>query len=103
MTTKISDELMNRLEEIEAEEAGNMSSQREISVILTIEPDADLTALEKKGFKLERKFEHIPAVAGTLPANKEKVMSFADELDQVQSIEYDGEVYAISKTVPDAE
>jgi hypothetical protein len=91
MTTKVSDELLKQLEEAEKEEP-----QREIPVIVTITADADPTTLEQKGFRIQRIFESISAISGTLTAAEVNELA---QLDQVEVIEYDGAVWALSDDV----
>lgn len=99
MASKINSELLKRLREIEASSKGGgvaaSNAPREVPVIVTVDSVDDVKALEKKGFKLERKFESISAVSGTLPADMDSVKSFAEELDQVKAVEYDGEMHAL--------
>lgn len=86
MTAKISDELLKRLDEAEKAEP-----QRELPVIVTITTGADLDALEQKGLKIQGTFESISAISGTLTAAQVNEVA---QLDQVENIEYDGEVWA---------
>ncbi len=95
MAAIVSDDLLSVLDE--RKRAGD-GGAGEVRVILTLAEDADLAALEAEGFKLERKFEAIPAVAGTLPADKEKALRFAKRVRGVEKIEYDGEVRALTDT-----
>lgn len=88
MTTKVSDELLKQLEEAEKEEP-----QREIPVILTITAGADPATLQQKGLRIRRIFEGISAISGTLTAAE---VSELAQLDQVEVIEYDGPVWALS-------
>jgi tripartite-type tricarboxylate transporter receptor subunit TctC len=87
MSAKISEELAKRLEEAEAAEA-----DREIPVIVTIAAGSDLEVLKRKGLKVERVFENVPAVAGTLGAADVQALA---EADQVEKVEYNGEVHAL--------
>ena len=91
MTTKVSDELLKQLEEAEKEEP-----QREIPVIVTIKAGADPTTLEQKGFRIQRIFESISAISSTLTAAEVNELA---QLDQVEVIEYDGPVWALSDDV----
>jgi len=84
MTAKIDDELLKRLEKAEP--------QQEIPVIVTVKPGADLSGLKQKGLKIEHTFDHIPAVSGTLTA---AIANDVAQSDQVESIEYDGKVWAL--------
>lgn len=88
MSTKISEELSKRLKE-----AGEASTTKELPVIITVEENSDLDALQEKGFKLQHRFEIINAVAGTVPA---AAVGEIARLEQVQQIDYDGEVQALS-------
>lgn len=94
MSTKISPELSQRLSELKAE--GAAASETELPVIVTIKEASDLTALKERGFKLDRAYENISAVSGTLPAAA--VMPTA-QLDEVEHIDYDGEVHALTQDV----
>ena len=87
MSAKISDELLKRLKE-----ASKAEPQREIPVIVTITPGADLTALKQKGLKIQQTFENISAVSGTITAAKVNEVAL---LELVENIEYDGEVQAL--------
>ena len=87
MAAKISDELTKRLEE-----AGKIGPQQTVPVIITVTPGADLTALEQKGLRIQRIFENISAVSGTLTASQANELA---QLNEVEHIEYDGEVWAL--------
>lgn len=87
MTTKMDEEFLRQVEESQITEP-----QREIPVIVTIKPNTDLAVLQKKGLKVHRTFSHIPAVAGTLNAAAAHEVA---QLDEVELIEYDGEVHAL--------
>lgn len=89
MSAKISAELSRRLKE-----AGGASAEDELPVIVTIKKDSDLTALEKKGLKIQHAYENIDAVSGTLPAAAVKSLA---NLDEVKLIDFDGEVHALKK------
>jgi hypothetical protein len=84
MSTKISEELATRLEEAEAQAA--------MPVIVTLKPGAEVTELEHKGLKVRKVFESISAVAGTLTPAAAPGLA---ELEQVEKVEYDGEVHAL--------
>jgi hypothetical protein len=81
MSTKITAELLKRLDE-----AAITDPQREIPVIVTIRREADLAGLEQKGLKIQRTFQNISAVAGTIPVAEVNALA---ELDQVEAIDYD--------------
>lgn len=83
MSTKVNDELFRHLEEAE-----KVEPQREIPVIVTFTKGTDLAALEQKGLKIQRTFENISGVSGTLTAAAIKEVA---RLDQVERIEFDGE------------
>jgi len=88
MTEKISDEFLKQIEEAEREDP-----QREIPVIITIQAGTDIGMLEQKGLRIQRIFTNISAISGTLNAAEIKPLA---QLDQVQLIEYDGPVWALS-------
>jgi hypothetical protein len=88
VTTKVSDELLKLLKEAEREEP-----DREIPVIITVKAGTDRAALEAKGFRIQRVFEIISAISGTLTAAEANELA---QLDQVELIEYDGPVWALS-------
>jgi hypothetical protein len=87
MTTKISGELLKRLDE-----AAIAEPQREIPVIVTITAGTDLTALEQKGLKIQRTFQNSSDIAGTLTAAEVNPVA---ELDSVITIDYDGTAWAL--------
>ena len=87
MAAKMSDELTKLLERV-----GKIEPQQTIPVIVTVTPGANLTMLEQKGLKIQRIFEHISALSGTLTAAQANELA---QLDQVENIEYDGEMRAI--------
>jgi hypothetical protein len=87
MSTKISETLARRLDEVASTEP-----QREIPVIVTFGSGTDLAALEQKGLKIQRTFTNIPAVAGTIPAPAVNALA---ALDQVETIEYDERAWAL--------
>lgn len=91
MTTKVSDELLKQLGEAEREEP-----QRKIPVIVTIKAGADPTTLEQKGLVIQRIFESISAISSTLTAAEVNELA---QLDQVEVIEYDGSIWALSDDV----
>lgn len=88
MSTKISEELSRQLKEV-----GKASPTKALPVIITIDENLDLDALQEEGFKLKHRFDIINAVAGTLPA---AAVAAVAQLKQVQQIDYDGEVEALS-------
>jgi hypothetical protein len=87
MSAKISANVLRRLDE-----AAITDSQREIPVIVTIRRGADLAALEQKGLKIQRTFQNISAVAGTIPVGE--VNTLAD-VDEVEAIDYDETAWAL--------
>jgi hypothetical protein len=95
MADKINEELKKRIEEIL-----KTDPQREIPVIITTKPNANLDELKKKGLKIQHTFENISAVSGTLPAAEVKKLAPSDE---IESIEYDGEMWALPKAGSNSE
>jgi len=91
MTTKVSDELLKQVEEAEKEEP-----QQEIPVIVTITAATDPMIMQQKGLRIQRIFKNISAISGTLTAAEVKELA---QLDQVEVIEYDGPVWALSGDV----
>jgi hypothetical protein len=91
VTKKVNDELLRQLEE-----AAKQDSQREIPVIVTVAVGADPATLEQKGLRIQYIFDEISAISGTL--NAAAVNELA-QLDQVEVIEYDGQVWALSDDV----
>ena len=91
MTTKVSDELLKQVEEAEQEEP-----QREIPVIVTVTAGTDPISIQQKGLRIRRIFTNISAISGTLTAAGLKDLA---QLDEVQVIEYDGPVWALSDDV----
>jgi hypothetical protein len=87
MAGKISPELLERLKE-----AAESEPEREIPVIVNLIPTGDLKELERKGLTIHSRFEYISAVAGTIPAARAEELA---QLDQVKSVEFDGEVRAL--------
>lgn len=83
MNSKINADLARKIEAI-----GQTEPTREIPVIVTTRAGADLAVIGKKGLKVERIFESISAVAGTIPAGKIADVAL---LDEVELIEYDAE------------
>jgi hypothetical protein len=60
-------------------------------VIVTLAPDAGPARLEQAGLSIERRFELIPAVAGTIAAGSIPALA---RLDAVELIELDSEMRA---------
>jgi hypothetical protein len=87
MSKKMSERLLQELKKAEPEDR-----QREIPVIVTTKSKIEPSLLEQKGLKITHTFENISAVSGTLTTSKLKDIA---ELDQVETIEYDGEVRAL--------
>jgi hypothetical protein len=87
MSAKISNALSRRLNE-----ARTTDPQREVPVIVTIKTGTDLAALEQNGLKIQRSFQNIPAVAGTLAAADVNALA---QLDQVEKIEPDETAWAL--------
>jgi hypothetical protein len=87
MSTKISTNLLKRLDE-----AARADPQREIPVIVSIRGGADLAALEQKGLKIQRTFQNISAVAGTIPVGEVNTLA---EVDEIESIDYDETAWAL--------
>ena len=88
MAAKIDAELLQEVERFERTEP-----KREIPVIVTLHDWAKRAELEEKGLRVAHAFENISAESGTLkPAEVREIA----KLEQVKSIEFDGEVRAIS-------
>lgn len=87
MSAKISEELARMVEEAHAE-----APEREIPVIVTITEGSDVETLSRKGLKVQRVFENVPAVSGTATATEVRELA---EVHQVERVEYDGEVHAL--------
>jgi hypothetical protein len=85
MTNKISPELARFLADLKG------VPETEVPVIVTLVPDAGTTELEVAGLCIERRFELIPAVAGTIAASDLPALA---RLESVELIEFDGEVQA---------
>jgi hypothetical protein len=94
MSGKIGDQLLKLLEEVRKEDP-----ERAIRVIVTTAAGTDPTALEQKGLKIDHIFDSISAVSGTLTAAEIHELA---QLDQVEVIEYDGPVRALSNSVKGA-
>jgi len=87
MATKISDELLKRLNE-----AAVVEPQREIPVIVTVTAGTDPALLEEKGLKIQRTFQNISDIAGTLTVAEVDPVA---ALDSVVAIDYDGTAWAL--------
>jgi hypothetical protein len=87
MTTKISDELLKQLNE-----AAVAEPQREIPVIVTVTAGTDPALLEEKGLKIQRTFQNISDIAGTLTVAEVDPVA---ALDSVVAIDYDGTAWAL--------
>jgi ribosomal protein L11 len=87
MTTKISNELLKRINEATIAEP-----QREIPVIVTVTPGTDLDELEEKGLKVQRTFQNSSDIAGTLTVAEVNPVA---ALDSVVAIDYDGTAWAL--------
>jgi len=87
MATKISDELLKRLNE-----AAVVEPQREIPVIVTVTAGTDHALLEEKGLKIQRTFQNISDIAGTLTVAEVDPVA---ALDSVVAIDYDGTAWAL--------
>ncbi|MDQ5843679.1 MAG: protease inhibitor I9 family protein [Acidobacteriota bacterium] len=89
MSGKINAELSQRLKQDEP-------TGKEVPVIITVKENADLDSLKKNGLKINHIYQNINAVSGTLPASAVKSIA---KLDEVERIEFDGEVHALSEEV----
>jgi hypothetical protein len=87
MSAKISANVVKRLDE-----AAITDRHREIPVIVTIRRGADLAALEQKGLKIQRTFQNVSAVAGTIPVGEVNTLA---EVDEVEAIDYDETAWAL--------
>ena len=87
MTTKISDELLKQLNE-----AAVAEPQREIPVIVTVTAGTDPALLEEKGLKIQRTFQNISDIAGTLTVAEVDPVA---ALDSVVAIDYDGTAWTL--------
>jgi hypothetical protein len=88
MAARIDAELLKEIERFEITEP-----KREIPVIITVNDWTRRSELEEKGLRVAHEFEIISAVSGTL---KPAEVSNVAQLTQVENIEFDGEVRAIS-------
>ncbi len=88
MTAKINDELMQELKRAE-----QTDPQREIPVIVTVNGPINRAELEENGLQITDVFDFISAVSGTLTPAEAQALA---QLDQVKSIEFDGEVRTAS-------
>ncbi len=86
MTAKIDVELQNQIKSAQSD------PQREIPVIVSLAAGANIEKLAQRGLKINRIFDAIEAVAGTLTAAEINALS---KWDQVNRIEYDGEMHAL--------
>jgi hypothetical protein len=82
VTTKISDELLKRLNEATIAEP-----QQEIPIIVTITSRTDLAVLEEKGLNIQRTFQNSSDIAGPLTVAEVNPVA---ELDSVVAIDYAG-------------
>ena len=85
MSGKINAELSRRLKE-------DKPTENEVPVIITVKEKADLDSLKKTGLKINHIYQNINAVSGTLPAS---AVNSVAKLDEVERIEFDGEVHAL--------
>jgi chorismate mutase len=85
--SKITEELLKKIEEAE-----RIDPNQKIPVIVTFDSDLDISALEKVGLHIEKKFPEINAVAGTITASAAGRLS---EIKGVRVIEYDSRAYAL--------
>ncbi|MGH9906640.1 MAG: protease inhibitor I9 family protein [Pyrinomonadaceae bacterium] len=88
MAGRIDDELQQEVSRLESTEP-----EREIPVIVNLNDWSKRGEVKEKGLKVEHEFENISALSGTLTPAEVKDVS---QLGQVESIEFDGEVRAIS-------
>lgn len=87
MATRLGEELLNQVEQAERKEP-----QREIPVIVTVTAGVDPGMMQERGLAVQRVFRSISAASGTLTAAKIRELA---QLDQVESIEYDGTMRAL--------
>lgn len=73
--------------------AAKANPQQEFPFIVTLKPGASPSILESR-VKVQRSFESIRAVAGTMTLQKALELA---KLDAIEHIEYDGEVKALKK------
>lgn len=85
MTAKISNELLQRVQQAE-----QLNSQSEIPVIVTLNGPLNRAELEANGLRINQVFDLISAVSGTLRA---AAITTLAQLEQVKLIEFDGEVH----------
>jgi hypothetical protein len=90
MDNKISPELARFLTE------PKRHPKARVPVIVTLAPDAKPAGLEQAGLNIERRFELIPAVAGTIAASDIPALA---RLDAVELIELDSEMQAQSSSL----
>ena len=86
MTTKLSDELLMHLNETKGSEPSHP-----IPVIITLTEGSDLTELRQQGLEIQRIFESISAVSGTLTVAEIEEIA---KSEQVVRVEFDGTVFA---------
>jgi hypothetical protein len=84
--TEITEELLNKIEEAE-----KIYPNQQIPIIITFDPDLDVSILEEVGLNIENRYPEINAVAGTIKASAVRRLS---ELKGIKIIEYDSKVYA---------
>jgi hypothetical protein len=87
MSAKISANLLKRLDE-----AAIADPHREIPVIVRVRRGADLAALEQKGLKIQRTFQNIADVAGTIAVAEVNTLA---QLDEVEFIDSDETAWAL--------
>ncbi|MDQ3680360.1 MAG: hypothetical protein M3378_07430 [Actinomycetota bacterium] len=85
--TKIHHGLLKRSREMRRDRPDH-----EIPVIVTVSPGVDMAAMESRGLKVERTLASVSAVAGTVAADELEGLA---ALEEVRSIEYDGEIQAL--------
>jgi hypothetical protein len=78
--------------EVSARVKGAIEESKEIPVIVTLAPGSDPAVLEPTGMRVHRVMDNIPAVAGTVAGGAVRRLA---ELDEVQRVEYDGEMHAL--------
>lgn len=86
--TKIQPRLVQRVRAMNLERPDDV-----IPVVVTVRPGVEMAAIEGRGLKVERVIESISAVAGTVSAGDIEDLA---ALDEVQAIEYDGEIRTLS-------
>lgn len=86
MEVKFTKEMLRIVREVQAAEP-----ERQIEVIVTVEPGTDLSILKREGLKIIWPVETVNAVSGTITAENARKLA---ELPQVKKIEYDSEIRA---------